>query len=89
MARGVRYVRKAYPLPIGSWHKRALFRAASLALSASSSSGIGTSRDRRFQQEAQAVVQLGKVLGLNCNGAKAKVMQRCVELERVDEDRAA
>ncbi|CAL5389266.1 unnamed protein product [Camellia sinensis] len=89
MARGARPIRKAHSLPIGSWHRGALLRATSLALSTSSLNRCGSSRDRRLQQEAQAVVQLGKALGLNCNGFEAEVVQKCVELECVDEERVA
>ncbi|GMQ10223.1 hypothetical protein CsSME_00053308 [Camellia sinensis var. sinensis] len=67
--------------------KCAVFRAAAAAVSLSAATTSGSSKGRHFLSEAQATLQLGKVLGIHYNGKDSEVLEKLVELESIDRGR--
>ncbi|KAI7999156.1 hypothetical protein LOK49_LG10G01264 [Camellia lanceoleosa] len=67
--------------------KCAVFRAAAAAWSLSASTKSGSSKGRHILSEAQANLQLGKVLGIHYNGKDSEVLEKLVELESIDRGR--
>ncbi|GMP93615.1 hypothetical protein CsSME_00043371 [Camellia sinensis var. sinensis] len=67
--------------------KRAIFRVAVEAMSLSVSFENGDRRGRYILNEAQATMQIGKVLRLNFKGKKFDTLYKIVELEVKDKER--
>lgn len=65
----------------------ATFRAAAAAISLSVSQSIDSRNMRKLLNEAQATIQLGKILGLNCECKKEEVVSKIIELEEKDLER--
>ncbi|GMP56130.1 hypothetical protein CsSME_00020718 [Camellia sinensis var. sinensis] len=66
--------------------KGAVFRSAVVAISLSMASG--NSRGRRLLTEAEASIQIGKALGLECEGKEEEVLSKLHDLEAQDKQRA-
>ncbi|GMP41383.1 hypothetical protein CsSME_00011509 [Camellia sinensis var. sinensis] len=67
--------------------KCAVFRAAAAALSLSASNESHSGSRSHILSEAQANIQLGKILGINYKGKEAEVLEKMVDLEVVDRAR--
>ncbi|THG05886.1 hypothetical protein TEA_030110 [Camellia sinensis var. sinensis] len=86
--RGRRRVHRNVASFSGSFQRGALLRAAVVALSHSQSQNSRSSRRRKLAiEEAHATLQLGKRLGMNCEGKENEVVQKIVELELQDAER--
>ncbi|KAL7229687.1 hypothetical protein ACSBR2_008237 [Camellia fascicularis] len=64
MARGAGFVRKMRPIHVGSWNRGAIFRATIVVMSSSMLSSQSQNRGYLMHREAQAIVQVGKALGV-------------------------
>ncbi|GMP92906.1 hypothetical protein CsSME_00042953 [Camellia sinensis var. sinensis] len=78
---------KKCPLQIGgkpspNLRKGAIFRSAVAAISLSMASKSGSGQ--RLLNEAEATLQISKVLGLNCEGNEDEVMSKLLEMEAQD-----
>ncbi|KAI8003224.1 hypothetical protein LOK49_LG08G01813 [Camellia lanceoleosa] len=69
------------------FNKGVLLRAATKALSDSISLSSSSSRGRFLLNEAQATLQIGNLLGINCEGKEAEVIEKIMELETQDLER--
>ncbi|KAI7996768.1 hypothetical protein LOK49_LG10G02760 [Camellia lanceoleosa] len=67
-----------------SAQNRALLRASMAEASLLASIGSGENGGSRILDEAQACLQMGKLLGLEMNGKEAEVLEKIVELEIKD-----
>ncbi|KAI7988425.1 hypothetical protein LOK49_LG13G00043 [Camellia lanceoleosa] len=78
--------RKTHIKAIGGtrFNKGVLLRAATQALSDSISLNSNSSRGRYLLNEAQATLQIGKVLGVNCEGNENEVIEKIMELKNQD-----
>ncbi|KAL7181930.1 hypothetical protein ACSBR1_040775 [Camellia fascicularis] len=66
----------------------AIFRAAAAAISMSVEQSLNTKRRNKLLTEAQATMEVGKILGLNFEGKENEVMGKLAELEEKDMERA-
>ncbi|KAI8010448.1 hypothetical protein LOK49_LG06G01606 [Camellia lanceoleosa] len=64
--------------------KGVLLRAATQALSDSISLSSSSTKGRHLLNEAQATLQAGKLLGLNCEGKEIEVIKKIMDLENQD-----
>ena len=71
----------------GRINKGVLLRAATKALSDSISLSSSSSRGRFLLNEAQATLQIVNLLGINCEGKEAEVIEKIMELETQDLER--
>ncbi|THG21876.1 hypothetical protein TEA_021216 [Camellia sinensis var. sinensis] len=86
--RGKRGVHRNVASFSGGFQRGALLRAAAAVLSHSQSQNSRSSRRRKLAiEEAHATLQLGKRLGMNCEGKENEVVQKIVELELQDAER--
>ncbi|GMQ06319.1 hypothetical protein CsSME_00050954 [Camellia sinensis var. sinensis] len=69
------------------FNKGVLLRAATKALSDSISLSSCSSKGRFLLNEAQATLQIGNLLGINCEGKEAEVIEKIMELETQDLER--
>ncbi|KAI8012309.1 hypothetical protein LOK49_LG06G02160 [Camellia lanceoleosa] len=67
-----------------SAQNRALLRASMAEASLLASIGSGEARGNHILDEAQACLQMGKLLGLEMNGKEAEVLEKIMELEVKD-----
>lgn len=65
----------------------AIFRAAADATTSSISSRSIINRNRIILSEAQAVWEMGKVLGVKASMPDKEIIDRIVELEEIDDER--
>lgn len=65
----------------------AICRAAAIAASLSVPQTSGPSRRAALLKEAREMVQLGKLLGMNCKGKEEEVVNRIVEMEVQDNEK--
>ncbi|KAI8021130.1 Cysteine-rich receptor-like protein kinase 10 [Camellia lanceoleosa] len=89
LARGAKISKIRGSMPVGSWHREILFRAALNAVSSSLSDRHDNDREKQLVFEAQETIGVGRILGLNCNGMEQEAIQRCMEFEQKDVDRVA
>ncbi|GMP84736.1 hypothetical protein CsSME_00038149 [Camellia sinensis var. sinensis] len=68
----------------GRINKGVLLRAVTKALSDSISLSSSSSRGRFLLNEAQATLQIENLLGINCEGKEAEVIEKIMELETQD-----
>ncbi|KAF5934418.1 hypothetical protein HYC85_030589 [Camellia sinensis] len=69
------------------FQKGAIFRAAAAVISLSVEQSLNSRRRNKFLSEAQATMEVGKILGLNCEGKEQKVISKLIELEEKDLER--
>ncbi|GMP56127.1 hypothetical protein CsSME_00020715 [Camellia sinensis var. sinensis] len=69
------------------FNKGVLLRAATKALSDSISLSSSSGKGRSLLNEAQATLQIGNLLGINCEGKEAEVIEKIMELETQDLER--
>ncbi|GMP41796.1 hypothetical protein CsSME_00011769 [Camellia sinensis var. sinensis] len=69
------------------FNKGVLLRAATKALSDSISLSSSSRKGRFLLNEAQATLQIGNLLGINCEGKEAEVIEKIMELETQDLER--
>ncbi|GMQ10628.1 hypothetical protein CsSME_00053554 [Camellia sinensis var. sinensis] len=87
LARGAGLARKNGPIPLDSWNREAVSRAAMVALSSSLSGSQSHNRGCVLNREAQATIQVDKALGMQCEGCEEDLLLKCVELEKNDANR--
>ncbi|THG03069.1 hypothetical protein TEA_009123 [Camellia sinensis var. sinensis] len=86
--RGKRRTQSTQTSFVSGFNRGAVFRAAAAVLSQSVSKESQESRRRKKRvEEAREILQLGKRLGMNCEGKEAEVIQRIVQMEQQDEER--
>ncbi|THG06293.1 hypothetical protein TEA_022220 [Camellia sinensis var. sinensis] len=65
----------------------AIFRAAAAAISMSVEQSLNTRRTNKLLNEAQATMEVGKILGLDFEGKEKEVIGKLTELEQKDLER--
>ncbi|KAI7986760.1 Receptor-like protein 9a [Camellia lanceoleosa] len=84
---GERRANRSQTLFVSGFQRGAVFRATAAVLAQSISNESQVSRRRKKSvEEARATVQLGRRLGMSCEGKEAEVIQRLVLLEQQDEE---
>ena len=64
--------------------KGAIFRAATATISLSVEQSINSRRRNKLPSEAHAIIEVGKILGLNYEGKKKEVVSKLIDLEEKD-----